>query len=303
MLLYITDNEYDFSVTVQGSEEQKSWITILKNFRLVGFDNKYDNFKTSSLHFTDAKFKYLRLLVSSKKKPNITGAGFYLNNNNQKNDKWINLNSLQTDYQEDKKEKKSYIYLDLNKKYPLEEVSFDVSDTIEYSRKVTIEIADDTHLKNGQPIWYFHQGGFIRSFENKNGHFSFTLHSRNQYSNSFQKLKITIENNDNIPLRLSNFQAKYHPLEIVARFPKDGDYMLYYGGKNEKSAVYDVEEFRDKIPKNLANISLGNAEKLIVDKQKINENPTKNKYLLWTVMLVIMLLLGWQTAKMMKKTK
>ena len=300
MLLYIADNEYDFSVIVQGSEEQKSWITILKDFRLVGFDNKYENFKTNSLYFGDAKFKYLRLLVSSKKKPNITGAGFYLNENNQKKDKWINLNSLQTDYQEDKKNKKSYIYLDLNKKYPIEEVSFDVSDTVEYSRRVTIEIADDAHLKNGQPIWNFCQNGFIRSFENKNGHFSFILNSKEQYFNSFQKIKITIENNDNTPLRLSNFQAKYHPLEIVARFPKEGDYMLYYGGKNGKSAVYDVEEFRDKIPKNLPIIRLENIEKLTVDKLKSDENPIKNKYLLWAVMLVIMLLLAWQTAKMMK---
>ena len=300
MLLSIDEKEYELSVTVQGSEDQKSWITILKNFRLVGFDNQYDNFRATSVHFGNSKFRYLRLLVSSKKKPNITGASFYLIDDGKKNEKWLDASSLQIDYQEDKKEKKSYIILDANKKFPIEELSFDISDTLAYSRKIRIEVEDDTHKKNGQPIWTLAQSGFIRSFENTNGHFSFHLQTSEEYLNSVQKMRITVENNDNSPLRLSNFQAKYHPLEIVARFPEDGNYMFYYGGKNEKSAVYDVEDFRDKIPKNLATVSLGNAEKLIVSTPKIEEKSNSRKYLLWAVMLVIMLILGWQTAKMMK---
>ena len=301
MLLSIDEKEYEFSVTVQGSEEQKSWTTILKNFRLIGFDNQYDNFRATSLHFGNSKFKYLRLLVSSKKKPNITGASFYWIDEGKKNEKWINVNSLQIDYQEDKKVKKSYIILDANKKFPVEEISFDVSDTIDYSRKVRIEVEDNTHLKNGKPIWNVCKSAFIRSFENNNGHFSFHLPATEEHLNSFQKVRITVENNDNSPLRLSNFQAKYHPLEILARFPNDGNYMLYYGGKNEKSAVYDVEDFRDKIPEILAAVSLGNIEKLTVSTSKIEEKSATKKYLLWAVMLVIILVLVWQTAKMMRK--
>ena len=300
MLLSIDEKEYEFSVTVQGSEEQKSWTTILKDFRLVGFDNQYDNFRANTLHFGNSKFRYLRLLVSSKKKPNIMGASFYLIDDGKKNEKWININSLQVDYQEDRKLKKSYIILDANKKVPIEEISFDVSDTVEYSRKVRIEAEDNTHLKNGKPIWTACGSGFIRSFENSNGHFSFHLQISEEYLNSFQKIRITVENNDNSPLRLSNFATKYHPLEILARFPNDGNYMLYYGGKNEKSAVYDVEDFRDKIPQNLASVNLGNIEKLTVSTPKIEEKSATKKYLLWAVMLVIILVLVWQTAKMMK---
>ena len=115
-----------------------------------------------------------------------------------------------------------------------------------------------------------------------------------------KKLKIIIENGDDKGLAINNIIVKGNPVALVTRLPELGTYYLYYGSQKNTPPQYDIEFFRDNAPENCPILSLGTVETLKITVE--NKEPLlKNKWWLWTLMLAIMLFLGYQTFKMMKK--
>jgi hypothetical protein len=115
------------------------------------------------------------------------------------------------------------------------------------------------------------------------------------------RLKITIQNNDNKPLRLSSLQLKGNIYEIIARFdePKN-EYALYYGNEKATNPVYEIEEFENKIPVNLTSVNIGAEQQNPAYSIKIEKPLFENKAWLWVLMVVIIGLLGWFSFKMLK---
>jgi hypothetical protein len=115
------------------------------------------------------------------------------------------------------------------------------------------------------------------------------------------RLKITIQNNDNKPLRLSGLQLKGNIYEIIARFdePKD-EYALYYGNEKAISPVYEIEKFESKIPAELTSVNIGKEEQNPAYSIKTEKPLFENKAWLWVLMALIIALLGWFSFKMLR---
>ena len=135
------------------------------------------------------------------------------------------------------------------------------------------------------------------------GHANCTGVVKNEFrfeSTILQKLKISIYNHDNKPLTIDTITANGYVHELIVRFTEPATYFLTFGNKNALKPSYDIERFTLKVPNNLIPLNLG--EEQLIDKKEVFEKEPlfKNKNWLWAVMVVIILVLGWFSVKMIK---
>src|SRR5690606_14369266 len=94
------------------------------------------------------------------------------------------------------------------------------------------------------PLW----SGTLSSLE-KNEYFFDHLPAK--------KIKLIIENHDNIPPEVEDVIVKGARHELIARFTETADHYLVYGKKNGRRASYDIENFRDQLPSHLTELNIG----------------------------------------------
>ena len=115
-----------------------------------------------------------------------------------------------------------------------------------------------------------------------------------------KSLKLTINNRDNRPLSLEKAAAKGPIYQVISRFSTPADYSLYYGNKKANAPNYDINQFLDKIPKELSSLNLGEENILKQASTKEDKSLFQSKLWLWGVMLVMMILLAWFSVRMLK---
>ena len=117
-----------------------------------------------------------------------------------------------------------------------------------------------------------------------------------------KKFRLTIYNGDNQALNISSVTTKGYKHEVVARFTEDAQYVLAYGNKSARTPAYDINRFTNTIPKTPKAINLGTEQTIKKSDPKTVAPLFENEYWLWAIMGVIILLLGFFTLKMIKKT-
>ena len=114
-------------------------------------------------------------------------------------------------------------------------------------------------------------------------------------------LRITIYNGDNQPLTISNVSAKGYKYQLIARFTEPANYVLVYGNPSARQPSYDISKFETKVPKELKSLEIG-AEEVIVKNEKPKVKPLfENKYWLWGIIGLVILILGGFTLRMLRK--
>lgn len=283
---------FDWKVTLEGSYDNKDWFRVLKDYRILSIINNETDYQFTKLTFPDSKYSYYRIAVKSELQPNLLAAkisktdtikGIY----NIVNYKAYNLIN-------DTSSKESIITVDLKNPVPLSYLKLNVQSDFDFYRSFRIEYATDSFkTEKGMQFNYapLHEGT-ISSLEKAEFKFPNTIASR---------LKITIKNNDNRPLRLTGLQLQGNVYEIIARFdePKLA-YALYYGNESVTAPNYEIKKFESKIPTNLSEVKTAEEQKNPAY-SIISEKPLfENKAWLWILMAVIIALLGWFSFKMLK---
>lgn len=127
-----------------------------------------------------------------------------------------------------------------------------------------------------------------------------------------KNLVLRINNDDNQPLIVDvvhAFQVKHY---LVAELEKKNQYFIRFGNDSISSPVYDLTYFKDKIPARPEIIKSGIrkdiSEKRIVAGQNdkhvgLGDNLFKDKRVIWIVIGIVILLLGFMTMKMLKDMK
>jgi len=114
-----------------------------------------------------------------------------------------------------------------------------------------------------------------------------------------RRLKILIHNQDNQALNIGAITLQGSVHQLVARFNTPATYYLTYGNKYAAKPQYDISRFPDKIPSATTALSLGQ-EQIIDQVEEEKAAPLfENKIFLWVLMLVIIVVLGGFTLKMM----
>ena len=190
--------------------------------------------------------------------------------------------------------KETVIDVTLENPVPLSYLSLNAQSDFDFYRSIKIEYATDS-FKTDKGMHYNYASlyqGTLSSLEKTEYNFENTIASR---------LKITIQNNDNKPLRLGKLELKGNIYEIIARFDNPKlTYAIFYGNDKIQAPSYEIEKFESKIPENLTSLTIGEEQKNSTYTTKIEKPLFENKVWLWASMAVIIALLGWFSFKMLK---
>lgn len=290
--LNFDQQNFDWHVQLAGSQNQLEWFTIIENYRILSIKNEWTDFQFSNLSFPNSNYRYFRLYIDSKVRPELTAtriAQYEITEGTLRN---YPIQQIET--KENKSEKQTEINIRLSQPEPVSYIKIGVKDSFDYYRPITIEyVTDSFKTEKG---WKFNYqtlaSGTLNSFEKNIFRFN---------STTLQKLRILIDNHDNQPLTVDSIQTQGYVHELVTRITEPAKYVLCYGNKNARVPQYDIDWFTDKIPEKLKALELG--EERVIEKEGTpGVKPLfENKTWLWIVMSVIIVLLGWFSINMIQK--
>lgn len=290
--LAFKEANFNWLVTLEGSNSNTEWFTVLKDYRILSIKNQNTDYQFTKLSFPDSKYQYYRLLIKSSEKPGILEA--LINKTDTIKGTYQNVKFKKFELKNNVKTKETIIDVTLENPVPVSHLKLNAQSDFDFYRPIKIEYVTDS-FKTDKGVQYNYANlyeGTISSLEKSEYHFDNTITSR---------LKITVQNNDNRPLRLSGLELKGNVFEIVARFddPKL-TYAWYYGNDKTTAPSYDIANFENKIPKDLTFLAIGEEEKNPTYSNIIEKPLFENKAWLWVLMAVIIALLGWFSFKMLK---
>lgn len=293
IVLDFQEANYDRLVTLEGSQDQKEWYTIVDQSRIVSIKNNLTQYTFSTLSFSSVKYKYLRLLVPSEKTAPV------LNSAKITEEKFVPGNYVdhpvkEIEVTEDKDRNQTVVQLELNGTVSVSHIKINVADKFDYYRPVDIQyLYDSLSTPNGWKEQYRTAvNGTLSSLEKNEFKF------RSVVTNKF---KILINNNDNTPLKLDDVIVKGNVYELVTRFIEPASYFLVYGNEQANSPEYDIVNFTNKIPESIPAVTIG-AEEIIERAEVQSSAPLfENQAWLWAVMGLIIFILGLFSVRMIRK--
>jgi len=289
--LNFKNENFDWKINLEGSNDQKEWFSILEEYRILSIKNLLSNFQFGTLKFADSNFQYYRIEVMSTEKPILLNVQISQLENSPIKSKKIVLKNHKI--VENKENKSTEIEIDLTNKIALSSIKILVKDEIDFYRKIQFSTLSDS-LKTEKGFKYIYsniKSDVLHSFDNNQFYFKDIINN---------KFKITIDNQDNEALKIDSIEFFAFEYEIIARFTEKAQYFLCYGKTSATSPKYDLNSFLDKIPSDLKYIELG--DEFIVDKPEKTKNKPlfENENWLWILIIASIAIMGGFSYKMLR---
>ncbi len=294
MNLQFEQQNFDWSVQLQGSQNQQEWFTILNEYRILSIKNQSTDFQFTRLTFPSSKFRFFRIHINSKKKPDLNYASITAHQitDGELRDCPIKSSTIS----ENKAVKQTEIDVELEWPVPVSLIKIKVDNTFDYYRPVTVKYLSDS-VKTEQ--------GWISNYRTITSDILHSLGKNELSMNSqtVQKLKLLVHNQDNRPLSINSIQVQGFIHELKIRFDEPATYYLTYGNNKATYPNYDINRFTSNIPETITAVQLGIEQSIKKAKVKSTEALFENQILLWIIISVLVLLLGWFSIGMiMRKT-
>lgn len=290
--LNFKNENFNWFVNVEGSQDNSEWFSILEDYRIVSIKNEDTDYQFTKLKFPDSKFKFLRVQIKSNKQPELIAAETKFSSFIAPQFNTYSIKSFSKE--EDKKRKQSVLQIELSKPLSISSLEFNIKDSIDYYRSISIKyLADSTKTEKGWIENYVNlDTSVLSSIENND----VTLPSI-----TTNKLKVIIENLDNQPLEIKNVVVKGYKHQLIARFTNKANYFLTYGNIDSKAPKYDLVRFENNIPKSPSILSLGTELSIEKNLEPQTKPLFENELWLWLILGVVILLIGGFTIQMMMK--
>ncbi|MBC7884979.1 MAG: DUF3999 family protein, partial [Saprospiraceae bacterium] len=181
---------FDWQVKLEGSQDQKEWYTLVENYRIMSISNDITNFKFDEINFPEAAFRYFRISIKSNVKPDLLHANIFSKVNSPGKFSDVPIRKIQ--FHEDKANKKTVIDINLTTPSQISRLQFDIQNDFDYYRPITIQyLADSIPNANGTKYQYFTlTSGMLNSLEKSSFNFE---------RKTVKELKIIVDNHDNPP--------------------------------------------------------------------------------------------------------
>ncbi len=296
--LSFTNENFDWKVKLEGSQNQNEWFSILDNYRILSIKNSETDYRFEKLVFEDSKYKFYRISVETNQEPKLKDFYLYGEVTNE-NVQFKTLNIKDFSLKTDKKNRQTIIEFSLKNKLPVHSLKLNVNDEFLYHRPIVIEyLKDSTKTEKGWIKNYNHfSSGIISSRERTD----FVCYSNFEYI--AKDFRIIIDNQDNIPLKINSVDVNALDYNLIFQLPNESDLYLYYGNSEAFEPSYDLKKYRGFI--NETDIKINSTlsdEILIPKKEEIVQKPLfESEYWLWIVMGIIIIVLGYFSLKMISK--
>ena len=291
--LNVSDSNFDKSLKIEGSNDNKQWFTIKEHLRIVRFRTASEDYSYTTINFNNAEFTYFRIKFDDDGSPRINVTEAYAFENQLIEGKYNTLKILGKRQTENKKEKTSEIIVDFPYSYLVNYITLKSNFKNDFYRNINIYGSNGSIKTEKGDIenWYMINTSVFSSIENN------TVFCNNSKT---KKLKIEIINYDNEPVVLDEISAFGEQCQLITKLPVSENLYLAYGKENEATPNYDLIHFKDKIPNELSNVDYGSEQVKIITINKPDQL-IKSKVWLWVVMGVVLVIIGYFALSMLKK--
>ncbi|MEM6262360.1 MAG: DUF3999 family protein [Bacteroidota bacterium] len=289
--LQFQEDNFDWPVSLEGSQDQQEWFTLLEDYRILSIKNDLIDFQFTKLAFPNSKYRYFRLFIPGSSQPTLASTRISQQEITMGRIQKLPLSVVRVS--EIQPTKQTEIDIEIALPVRVSHLKFHIADDFDYYRPFTVKrLADSVQTEKG---WIYNYRTLASGTLNSLRVNEFPINSI-----TTRKLKVLIENHDNQPLSIDSIAVTSYDHELVARFNVPATYFLVYGKEKARKPAYDIARFEDSIPDTLSALTLGQ-EQLIEKEPKPVVTPLiSNKAWLWAIMVVIIGLLGWFTLQMMK---
>ncbi|MBX2969616.1 MAG: DUF3999 family protein [Cyclobacteriaceae bacterium] len=287
--LNFVEKNLDALVSIEGSEDRKDWFEIVSKKRIVSIDQDDIEYSKTTVTFPDSDYAYLRIQVKADKQVSLTGASFkYISTKKGEHISLTDFNITSTT-----ENKQTEIRIRAPYRTAINAITVNATHSNDYYRSYSLAYAlDSIKTEKG---WIQHYStfdrGYLTSIDSNTLRFNTVI---------THELKLTIYNQDNPALTINAIELSGPKTEIIAKLPVEKTLFLYYGNPQLNAPRYDIIHFKDRIPKSLTNISLL-AEENLESPQQEKALFTK-KFWLWTILIVVIGVMGYFTLHMLKRT-
>jgi Protein of unknown function (DUF3999) len=283
------EDNYDASVTIEGSQDQKQWFTITEKQRVVSLQKAGIEFASRDISFPPTNYQFLRATIQGTP---VTFVSASFEEAVVKNGV-VHAVDLKWKTTEKKSDKQTIIDLTFTNVEPADQLSIVVDQATDYYRTYSMEVLTDSFKteKGYRRNYTTLQSGYLTSIRKNDLVFPLT---------KTKQLRLTIFNADNAPLKIKTITASRPAIAIVGDFSGSNDYHLFYGNTALAAPSYDLVHFQDKVPDLLVLLSLGK-EIPIDDNKATPQTPLfENPVWIWSIIGLMMLVLGFFTLRMIR---
>jgi len=294
--LEVSESNFDKSIKIEGSADNKSWVTVRDHLRIVGFSNGSENYNYTWLRFPASQYNYFRLMMNDEGSPRISILNAYAYETKiiKGNYTGLKVNSQKTS--ENKKDKTTEVIVELDNNYRVNHLNLSAKKDKDFYRNVNVYyLSSVTHAPKGDiENWSLLNTSVLSSLDNC---------YIDCYNQPLKKIKVEVINHDDQPVELEAVKAFAENCWLIARLPQQANVWLAYGKENDNTPKYDMEHFSQNIPSVLPEVLPG--EEIKIKAAVIPETIVPlimNKVWLWVVMGVLILFLGVFSFRMLKNS-
>lgn len=281
---------------LNGSDDNQNWYVIKDNYFFQSFFSTNETSEIRVLNFPPVNYEYFELLISDHfdKPLNILKIGYY--DEQIEEGKFSEITPIQIIQKDDSIKKVSNILVQLPNYQYFDKIVFVIEGAEQFFREASLKMADSIVNNRNEVVvneLLLKNFSLASFFDNE-------LTFNNIYAN---KLILTIQNKNDKPLIIKEVKIFQLNKTIRAKLVSNTDYKLVFGNEAVTAPVYDFQFFADSLPQKLPVIGTSNVDietsDLVIEKEK----GLFNSRFIWVALIVVILLLTFMSAKMLREIK
>ncbi|MDX2248042.1 MAG: hypothetical protein SF052_14750 [Bacteroidia bacterium] len=294
--LEIRPMNYDLLATLEGSNNRLKWFIIEENVRLVGISNDQVSYHFSTLNFADSDYKFFRVKLNDAAAEIVQASvGKFIKSEGE----YQPVSVVNQVIKNDTDTKTTEITLELKDRYPVSRLAFEMTQGKDFYRAASVSwLKESVETQEGVKEVWRDFGGFTLSSLEEN-----VFDEEMQFTS---RLKISVYNYDDIPLDFGAIKVFGPAYSLQTNLEAQGNYVLVYQNPKAYLPRYDMVYFQKKIPDTLKPVLPGEESPIVTENIADTLSGEKGfiamESLLWVIMGLVILVLGFFTVKMMRNS-
>ncbi|MDH7461300.1 hypothetical protein QEG73_08415 [Chitinophagaceae bacterium 26-R-25] len=265
------------SASLMGSNDQKSWYSIIENIYFSNASSVEKDDYLQQINFPLSGYYFYKIVINNGKNAplNITSVIKSITEETKAIDPYVSNPALSFS-QKDSTDGYSYILVENQSGYHIEKIDVDVKGPKFFKRELAIEagLSDYSYTVKADSNHRF----IVPVFNDK-------------------KWTIKIYNGDNPPLIVTALKTFQSHKQLIASLDAGKKYALYLNDSAAKAPSYELQNFKDSIPQVVKIIAVGSIEKNVTATTKKVE---ASKKWLWLTLVVVLAVLAFFTVRLVK---
>jgi hypothetical protein len=291
LILNIRNTVAERLCTISGSDDRKSWFVINDSLLLNPLPNTAGTSNIFKIDFPPNNYKFFRIVIyNNNKSPfDIKDIVQYQITSAYNNPKFKLIQNPPTTIVQKDSNKISYIKIIQQQPYHFDNIYLKISGVKYFSRKTSLYIPYNNSHSFSNP------GQLVQSFTISGSSVQFTVPLSNA-----TVFYLLINNEDNLPLKITEVNTTVHNHYITAYLEQGGQYKLIMSNATATLPNYDLDDIKEKTPDTVPFLSAGKI--IAIKENNITVKPVKNnQWILWAAIIAALFILLLFTKKMMKE--